>query len=114
MCGGGPMLSCGLRRPRMRRSLRRARISNRPRQCGGFEVTRMRSRVFNGLALVVSLSRFGGLTVRPWAASFFSRLSVFDDRSSLAEEDFFRLFGHGWLRIDFLRTLVSADGGGAR
>jgi len=50
------MLSCGLCRPRMRRPLRRARISNRPRQCGGFEVTRMRSRVFNGLALMVSLS----------------------------------------------------------
>ena len=43
------MLSCGLRRPRMRRSLRRARLRNRPGQCGGFEVTRMRSRVFNGL-----------------------------------------------------------------
>src|SRR5271157_1279749 len=38
------MPSCGLRRPRMRRSLRRTRITNRPRQCGGFEVTRMRSR----------------------------------------------------------------------
>ena len=34
----------------------------------------MRSRVFNGLALMVSLSRFGGLTVSPWATSFFSIL----------------------------------------
>jgi hypothetical protein len=30
----------------------------------------MRSRVFNGLALMVSLSRFVGLTVRPWVTSF--------------------------------------------
>jgi hypothetical protein len=29
---------------------------------------------FNGLDLMVSLSWFGGLTVRPWAASFFSSL----------------------------------------
>ena len=53
------MLSCGLRRPRMRRSPRRARLRNRPGQCGGFEVTRMRLSVFNGLDLMVSLSRFG-------------------------------------------------------
>ena len=71
------MLSCGLRRPRMRRSLRRARLRNRPGQCGGFEVTRMRSGVFNGLALMVSLPRFGGLTVRPWPTSFFSILLMF-------------------------------------
>jgi hypothetical protein len=58
------MLSCGLRRPRMRRSLRRARIRNRPRQCGGFEVTRMRPRVFNGLALMVSLSNHELVAVR--------------------------------------------------
>ena len=31
---------------------------------------------FKGLDLMVSLSRFGGLTVRPWAASFFSSLPV--------------------------------------
>ena len=34
----------------------------------------MRPPVFNGLTLMVSLSRFGGLTVRPWAISFFSIL----------------------------------------
>jgi hypothetical protein len=34
----------------------------------------MRLRVVSGLALMVSLSRFGGLTVRPWATSFFSNL----------------------------------------
>jgi len=32
------MLSFGLHHPRMRRSLRRARLRNRPGQCGGFEV----------------------------------------------------------------------------
>jgi hypothetical protein len=58
------MLSCGLLRPRMRRSLRRARIRNRLRQCGGFEVTRMRLRVFNGLALMVSLSNHGQQLIR--------------------------------------------------
>ena len=58
------MLSCGLRRPRMRRSLRRARLRNRPGQCGGFEVTRMRSRDFNGLALMVSLSNHERIAVR--------------------------------------------------
>jgi hypothetical protein len=34
----------------------------------------MRPSDFNGLNLMVSLSLFGGLTVRPWAAAFFSRL----------------------------------------
>jgi hypothetical protein len=37
----------------------------------------MRSSVFNESILMVSLSRFGGLTVRPWA-SFFSSLLVRD------------------------------------
>jgi hypothetical protein len=53
------MLSCGLRRPRMRRSLRRARLRNRPGQCGGFEVTRMRQGDFNRFNLMVSLSNHG-------------------------------------------------------
>jgi hypothetical protein len=35
-----------------------------------FDKLRMRLRVFNGLALMVSLSRFVGLTVRPWVTSF--------------------------------------------
>src|SRR5271166_807156 len=39
-----------------------------------FDRLRMRSRVFNGLILMVSLSRFGGLTVRPWATSLFQYL----------------------------------------
>ncbi len=39
-----------------------------------FDKLRMRVGDFNGLGLMASLSRFGGLTVRPWAASFFSNL----------------------------------------
>jgi hypothetical protein len=35
---------------------------------------RMRASDFNGLDLMVTLSRFGGLTVRPWATMFFSIL----------------------------------------
>jgi hypothetical protein len=33
-----------------------------------FDRLRMRSSAFNELILMVSVSRFGGLTVRPWAA----------------------------------------------
>ncbi len=39
-----------------------------------FDKLRMRSSDINGLHLMVRLSRFGRLTVRPWAASFFSNL----------------------------------------
>jgi hypothetical protein len=39
-----------------------------------FDKLRMRLRVINEFILMVSLSRFGGLTVRPWATPFFSRL----------------------------------------
>jgi hypothetical protein len=39
-----------------------------------FDRLRRRPSDFNGLDLMVTLSRFGGLTVRPWAASFFSSL----------------------------------------
>jgi hypothetical protein len=38
-----------------------------------FDKLRMRLRVFNDLDLMVSLSRFGGLTVRPCAASLFQQ-----------------------------------------
>jgi len=37
-----------------------------------FGLLTMRVSDFNGLDLMVSLSRFDGLTVRPWAASFFN------------------------------------------
>jgi hypothetical protein len=43
-------------------------------QTSSFDRLRMRWSDFNGLDLMVSLSRFGGLTVGPWAASFFSGL----------------------------------------
>jgi hypothetical protein len=36
----------------------------------------MRWSDFNGSDLMVSLSRFGGLTVRPWATSFFSIVAI--------------------------------------
>ncbi len=39
-----------------------------------FDKLRMRVSDFNGLDLMVSLSRFGALIVRPWAASFVSGL----------------------------------------
>jgi hypothetical protein len=49
--------------------------------------SRMRVRDFNGLDFMASLSRFGGLTVRPWAASFFSnRLKAWEqNRARLPE-----------------------------
>jgi hypothetical protein len=37
-------------------------------QASSFDRLRMRASDFNELILMVSLSRFGGLTVRPWAA----------------------------------------------
>ncbi len=39
-----------------------------------FDKLRMRPSDINGLDLMGSLSRFDGLTVRPWAATFFSNL----------------------------------------
>jgi hypothetical protein len=50
-----------------------------------FDKLGMRLSVFNGLDLMVSLSRFGGLTVRPWAASFFSLLGAFSGLAAQAE-----------------------------
>jgi hypothetical protein len=40
-------------------------------QAASFDKLRMRWSDFNGLDLMVSSSRFGGLTLRPWATSFF-------------------------------------------
>jgi hypothetical protein len=45
------------------RMLKKAKI-----QTSSFDRLRIRLSVFNALILMVSLSRFGGLTVRPWAA----------------------------------------------
>jgi len=52
-----------------RRLLKKAEI-----QAPSFDRLRMRASDFNGLDLMVSSSRFGGLTVRPWATSFFRSL----------------------------------------
>jgi hypothetical protein len=42
-----------------------------PADKASFDKLRMRLSVFNELSLMVSLSRFGGLTVRPWATALF-------------------------------------------
>jgi hypothetical protein len=52
-------------------------LKNAEIPASSFDRLRMRWSDFNGLDLMVSLSRFGGLTVRPWAASFFSSLLRF-------------------------------------
>jgi hypothetical protein len=57
------------RSPEISRSLKKREI-----WASSFDKLRMRLSVFNELILMVSLSRFGGLTVRPWATSFFSNL----------------------------------------
>jgi hypothetical protein len=49
-------------------------LKNAEIRASSFDKLRMSESDFNGLDLMVSLSRFGGLTVRPWAASFFSSL----------------------------------------
>jgi hypothetical protein len=59
-----------------------------------FDKLRMRLRVISGLALMVSLSRFGGLTVRPWATSF-DRLILRQAQDEV--EPFQRLKPHGEL-----------------
>ena len=65
------MLSCGLVASEDETaSPPRPPLRDRPRQCGGFEVTRMRWGNFNGLNLMVSLSNHG-------ATSFFSSLLAF-------------------------------------
>jgi hypothetical protein len=54
---------------------------------------------FNGLDLMVSLSRFGGLTVRPWAASLFQQRTGLEMRYSFSKPSqpkrllFGKLFG---------------------
>ena len=52
--------------------LKKKRLKKTKSQAASFDKLRMRSSDFNNLDLMVSLSRSGGLTVRPWAASLFS------------------------------------------
>jgi hypothetical protein len=54
--------------------LKKQRLKKAESQAASFDKLRMRSSDFNGLDLMVCLSRFDGLTVRPWAASLFSNL----------------------------------------
>ena len=54
--------------------LKKQRLKKAEGQAASFDKLRTRSSDFNDLGLMVSLSRFGGLTVRPWAASLFSNL----------------------------------------
>jgi hypothetical protein len=54
--------------------LKKQKLKKAEIQAASFDKLRIRSSDFNGLGLMVRLSRFGGLTVRPWAASLFSNL----------------------------------------
>ena len=54
----------------------------------------MRWSDFNGLNLMVSLSRFGRLTVRPWAASFVSGLLTQRARRAVSNLDLRAEFHH--------------------
>jgi hypothetical protein len=56
--------------------LKRPEFRLHPATSSSFDRLSMRWSDFNGLDLRVSLSRFGALTVRPWATSFFSSLLV--------------------------------------